>query len=153
MNKVITINLHGRAYQLEEPGYQKLREYLDEAAARLENDPDKKEILSDLEQSVAEKLDRYLNGHKTVVDEKEVLEVIKEMGPVESSQDEHSANSQAKSSSPKRLYKIREGSMIAGVCTGLAAYFNVDVVLFRIIFVVLVFVTHGFGILLYIIIR
>jgi phage shock protein PspC (stress-responsive transcriptional regulator) len=154
MNKVITINLHGRAYQLEEPGYHKLRDYLDEAAEKLENDPDKQEIISDLEQAVAEKLDRFLNANKTVVDEKEVAEVIKEMGPVESS-GESAAEGQTETSksgaAPKRLYKIHEGKMISGVSTGLAAYFNVDVVLVRVAFVLLVLLTHGIGILVYLI--
>ena len=41
MNKVITINLNGIAYQLEESGYDALRDYLDHAARRLGNNPDK----------------------------------------------------------------------------------------------------------------
>jgi anaerobic ribonucleoside-triphosphate reductase len=36
MNKVITINLDGIAYQLEEGGYDALRAYLETAAARLQ---------------------------------------------------------------------------------------------------------------------
>ncbi len=155
MNKVITINLHGRAYQLEEPGFHILRDYLDEAAEKLQNDPDKQEIISDLEQAVAEKLDRFLNTNKTMVDEKEVQEVIKEMGPVESSADgenkEHTSETPRSGTAPKRLYKIHEGKMLAGVSTGLAAYFNVDVVLVRVAFVLLVILTHGFGVLVYII--
>ena len=52
MNKVITINLNGRAYQLEEDGFDALRAYLDDASARLENDEGKAEIISDLEQAI-----------------------------------------------------------------------------------------------------
>lgn len=155
MDKVITINLHGRAYQLEEPGYHQLRNYLDEAASKLENDPDKQEIISDLEQAVAEKLDRYLNPNKNVIEDKEVKEVIKEMGPVESSTEDYPQEGQSgepkTGATPKRLYRIFEGKMFAGVCTGLAAYFNVDVVLVRVIFVLLVLVSHGFGVLVYVV--
>ena len=55
MNKVITINLGGTAYQLEEGGYDALRAYLETATARLQGNPDRDEILSDIEQAIAEK--------------------------------------------------------------------------------------------------
>ncbi len=51
----------------------------------------------------------------------------------------------------RKLYRSRTESMIAGVCGGLAEYFNVDVVLARIIAVVLAFAAHGAGLLAYII--
>ena len=56
MNKVITINLGGTAYQLEEGGYDALRAYLETAprhgckAIRTAD-----EILADIEQAIAEK--------------------------------------------------------------------------------------------------
>jgi len=54
MNKVITVNLNGTAYQVEESGYNALEEYLSGAAARLRGNPDLTEIMSDLEQAIAE---------------------------------------------------------------------------------------------------
>jgi phage shock protein PspC (stress-responsive transcriptional regulator) len=51
-------------------------------------------------------------------------------------------------SGSKRLLRIRQGRMVAGVCTGLAAYFGVDVNLVRLAFGV-VTVFWGLGILLY----
>jgi len=50
----------------------------------------------------------------------------------------------------KKLYRIERNGEISGVCAGLAAYFNVDVTLIRIIFVLLG-LFGGNGILLYII--
>ena len=46
-------------------------------------------------------------------------------------------------SGPKRLYLVREGEMIAGVCNGLAAYFGVDPTIVRLVFVVLLFLSGG----------
>ena len=83
MNKVITINLNGVAYQLEEDGYEALRAYLDSAARRLEVNPDKDEIIADIEQAIADKFRAVLGVNKTVVVTKEVEGVIGEMGPVE----------------------------------------------------------------------
>ena len=48
----------------------------------------------------------------------------------------------------KRLYRPREGRVVAGVCAGLAAYFAVDPTLVRLAFALLT-VFGGAGILLY----
>lgn len=50
----------------------------------------------------------------------------------------------------KHLYKSRTNKMLAGVCGGIAEYFDVDPVLIRIIFVILT-IFSGLGILAYII--
>jgi phage shock protein C len=49
---------------------------------------------------------------------------------------------------PRRLVRIREGKKIAGVCTGLGHYFNVDPTIFRMFWLVLV-LAYGAGVLLY----
>jgi len=54
------------------------------------------------------------------------------------------------SSGTKRLYRAREGHVVAGVCAGLATYFGVDVTLVRLAFA-LVTVFGGFGVLLYLV--
>ena len=54
------------------------------------------------------------------------------------------------SSGGKRLLRIRQGRMVAGVCAGLGAYFGVDVNLVRLAFGVFT-VFYGLGILLYLI--
>ncbi len=50
----------------------------------------------------------------------------------------------------KRLYRSRQHSMIAGVCGGLAEYFDVDPVLIRIIAVILLF-PGGIGLIAYVV--
>lgn len=171
MNKVIIINLNGLAYQLEEAGYDALRAYLDNAARRLEGNPDKDEIIADIEQAIADKFQALLGTHKTVVVTREVESVIAEMGPVLDTSAEETAagaddtrgagadgtgagnTAETDHSSPfgaRRLFKIREGAMVAGVCNGLGAYFNLDVTIIRILFVLLVF-AWGAGILLYLV--
>ena len=50
----------------------------------------------------------------------------------------------------KKLYRIPEGKQLAGVCTGLADYFQLDVTLIRLIWAVAALLA-GSGILLYII--
>jgi phage shock protein PspC (stress-responsive transcriptional regulator) len=57
--------------------------------------------------------------------------------------DKGNAGAGSATGAPKRLYQIREGAMISGVCKGLAAYFNIDVTIVRLIFVGLAVLTYG----------
>ncbi|MBS4804731.1 MAG: PspC domain-containing protein [Clostridium sp.] len=50
----------------------------------------------------------------------------------------------------KKLYRIREGKLIAGVCGGIAQYFEVDPKIVRLLFGVFC-AAYGSGILVYII--
>ena len=154
MNKVVTINLNGNAYQLEEKAYEALHKYLEQAAKALADNPDKTEIVSDLELAVAEKCDNYLRSSKNVVTSAEVEKILKEMGPVEAGEtDEEKSKTiedDNQTTGAKRLYVIPKGGVILGVCNGLAAYFGVDVNVMRIAFIILTFVTGGFMILVYI---
>lgn len=49
----------------------------------------------------------------------------------------------------KRLYKSRQNHMLAGVCGGVAEYFNIDPTLVRLLFVLLCF-GWGSGLVAYI---
>ncbi len=51
----------------------------------------------------------------------------------------------------RRLYQIRDGAVISGVCKGLAAYLNIDVAVIRTLFVVLAIVTGGAWVLVYVV--
>src|SRR6202142_3562466 len=163
MNKVITINLDGNAYQLEEGGYDALRAYLETATARLQGNPDREEILSDIERAIAEKFRALLASHKTVVVTKEVAAVLAEMGPIEADPGEAAAPGVSgaggaggpgpageERATPRRLYRIHEGAMVAGVCNGIAAYVNIDPTLVRLAFVLLT-ILWGSGVLVYIV--
>ena len=50
----------------------------------------------------------------------------------------------------KRLYRSQKDRMVWGVCGGLADYFNIDPVVVRLVFVLLIF-ADGLGVLAYIV--
>jgi phage shock protein PspC (stress-responsive transcriptional regulator) len=142
MQKVVTINLNGNAYQLDESGYEALRAYLEHAEAQLASNPDKTEIIRDLEQSIAEKCVRFLGPGKTVVTTAEVDQILREVGPVDGgagappSTPHGARDASGGAGAPRRLYQIREGAIISGVCNGLSAYFTLDPTIVRVAFVV-----------------
>src|SRR5271168_2589987 len=126
MNTVIIINLNGNAFHLEEPGYLSLRAYLEGAQAQLKENPDKIEIMADLEQAIADKCAQFLRPHKNVLTAGEIDDVLRQMGPVQTDGAQQSQNTAANeqprapapnrdSTAPKRLYQIREGAMLSGV--------------------------------------
>jgi phage shock protein PspC (stress-responsive transcriptional regulator) len=161
MNTVVVVNLNGLAFQLEEPGYRSLSAYLHAAKQQLKGNPDEPEIMADLEQAIADKCARYLRPHKNVITIEEISAVIEEMGPVQTepatggyqpgTTEPQSARSdqQGPAPAPRRLYQIRDGAMFSGVCTGLAAYFNLDVTIVRLVFVVLTLFSAGLWFLVY----
>ena len=159
MQKVTSVNLNGNAYQLDESGYETLREYLARAEGQLQDNPDRAEIMADLEQAIADKCQRYLGPHKTVVTASEMSEIVAEMGPVNTAAESgeaagESAPDEKKTAGtqtpPRRIYRLLDGAMVAGVCNGIAAYFHVDVTIVRIAFVVVALLTKGVGIIAYI---
>lgn len=149
MNKVVTVNLNGNAYQVEEAAYEALQAYLDLARTKLAGNVDCAEIVSDLEQAIADKCDTFLGANHNVVSAAEMAQILKEMGPVEASPEPEGAgpapgtapSGSATAAPTRRLYRLPEQGMFGGVCAGLGAYFNIDVVWVRLIFVALVFFT------------
>jgi phage shock protein C len=51
---------------------------------------------------------------------------------------------------PRKLYRSRSQRMIAGVCGGLADYFNIDATLVRVLFLLLA-VFGGTGLVIYVV--
>lgn len=168
MQQLITVALNGRAFALEMPAHERLRAWLEEAARVLAADPDREEILKDLEQAIGEKLSKTLTAHKNVVTAADAEAVLTDMGPVQPAGTGGAAGAAsaagaigaadaaaapppaaAPASAPRKLYRIPEGAMLFGVCNGLGAWLGLDVVVVRIAFVLLTFVTGGFMILLY----
>jgi len=50
----------------------------------------------------------------------------------------------------KKLYRIKEGRMIAGVCNGIGEYLDVDPTIIRLLWLVLIFAFGG-GIIAYLV--
>jgi phage shock protein PspC (stress-responsive transcriptional regulator) len=168
MQKVTSIHLNGHAYQIEETGYETLAAYLARAERQLAGNPDRAEILLDIEQAIADRCHGVLGPHKTVVTAAEIDAIVAQMGPVEPPEPTDATGETAAATGPandtnaerrtadaeepvRRLYRIPEGAMLAGVCNGLAAYFKVDVTIMRAAFVVMGLITSGAGIVAYVI--
>lgn len=154
MQKVVIVNLNGNAFHLEEDAYAALGAYLERAEAQLRDNPDRREIVADLEQAIADKFARYLGVGKNVIATSEMATILEEMGPVhddsdasshtaasgsaaagagrESERSGTSAGDAGQGQTRKRLYLDLENGFIGGVCSGLATFFDTDITLVRI---------------------
>ena len=152
MQTVIQISLsgHSTSFQLDEDAYKALRAYLDRARSRLRRDPDRDEILCDLEQSIGDKLVTLLHGENRVVGRKEIDAILEQVGVVEAGNGE-APGAATQPERPRRLCRIEEGKWFFGVCQGLAAYSSIAVEWVRAIFVVVTVFTGGIPILIYLV--
>ncbi len=156
MKKSIKISLGGLAFNIEEDAYAILDEYIESLIMHLGNTPEAKDIVSDIEGRASELFIDLLNGMQTITIGM-VNSVIEILGRPEQIVNEDDSNGQSdkKSEEPqnsekRRLYRDGENGIIAGVASGLGIYFNIDSIVFRILFAVLLF-ANGLGAIIYIV--
>lgn len=153
MNKTIIINISGVIFHIEEDAYELLKSYMDDIKRHFDNYKDSFEIVSDIESRVAEMLSELLiTDSKQVIVLADVQNVTQRMGKpsdFETAEDEDygfaSANGKKLS---KKLFRDTDDRFVAGVCSGIAHYFDVEPKWARVAFVVL-FMLYGFGLLTY----
>src|SRR5262245_20617820 len=160
MHRVIDVDLTGqpRPFRLHDDAYETLREYLDGARSRLGPETDANEVIDDLERSIGERLSKVAGPTDRVLAAADITAVLDEIGAVET-ETEASAPAPApvwaagggRRSRRRRLYRIHEGQEFAGVCTGLAAYTEIDLAWVRTIFVLATIGTAGGFLLVYLV--
>ncbi|MBX4187126.1 MAG: DUF2807 domain-containing protein [Candidatus Doudnabacteria bacterium] len=150
MNKTISITLAGLVFNIEENAYPVLKEYLDSIKQLFAAQSYGQEVYSDIETSIAEQFRKKITETKVeVITLDDVNKVIKEMGTtVDFGADEKISNKSA--ASGKKLFRNSEDVIIAGVASGIAAYFGWDSTLVRVLFALAV-IFGGWGIPLYIV--
>jgi phage shock protein PspC (stress-responsive transcriptional regulator) len=141
----VTVTLNRSTLQFDETAFQRLEQYLADARRTLEGNPDRDEIIADLEQAVADQCTRRLAAGATIVTLAELQPALEEIGPVQAP----GTTASSPGSTSRPLQQVSEGALISGVCLGLARYFGLDVMLLRIAAVLLLFATGGGMILVY----
>jgi phage shock protein PspC (stress-responsive transcriptional regulator) len=154
MKKTLTINLGGIVFHIDEDAYISLNQYLENLKKHFSQEEGYQDILNDIESRIAEILNEKRSETKQVITLEEVAEVIAIMGqPVEIDPEE---NPQSNNQSPdtekgnKRFFRNPDEKIIAGVCSGIAAYFHLDPVWVRLIFIIFI-AAGGSGFLLYLV--
>jgi phage shock protein PspC (stress-responsive transcriptional regulator) len=153
MKRTFTINISGTVFYIEEDAYEVLQQYMVALKNHFGSSEEGKEIESDIEARIAEIFAEKTTGGKNAVTVEWVNDVVTTMGTPESFTDttEEEEPLAGQTKRKRRLYRDPQETILGGVCGGLAAFFNMDPVIMRIIFVVLTLITSGAGVLVYII--
>ncbi len=155
MKKVININFQGRVIPIEETACDILKRYVESLRMFFANEEGKDEIINDIEGRIAELFGETLKKGGTCITDADVNTIISSMGrPEDLEDDEAKARSQLgegsaqqsysyeqRANDGRRLYRDENHKVIAGVCSGIANYFNIDPVVIRILFLVTLGVT------------
>lgn len=144
-----TVRLNRSTLQFDDAAYARLEQYLAESASLLEGDPDPQEILADLEQAVADQCTRRLRPDQGIVSLAELGPALEEIGSVQVAGATAAAAEHPARDTSRPLHQVSEGAVISGVCLGFARYFGLNVTALRIITILLLFLSGGGMILVY----
>ncbi|MCF8229615.1 MAG: PspC domain-containing protein [Bacteroidales bacterium] len=155
MKKTFNINISGIIFHIDEDAYQKLNAYLEKLKSHFRNTEGRDEIINDIESRIAEVLQEKMSDTKEVVSLEDVNHVIGIMGQPsdfaeEAGEEEDDGSNYQYYTPQKRLFRDSENKVIGGVSSGIAAYFNIDPIWIRLLFLITLF-AGGTGILVYII--
>ncbi|MCT4665704.1 MAG: PspC domain-containing protein [Flavobacteriales bacterium] len=162
MNKTININLGGIFFHIDEEAYDRLQHYLVLLKKSFMDTPGNEEIISDIENRIAELFTEKLTNTRQVVNNSDVDYVISVMGQPEEIYEEedftekeaprnntHHQQKQEERSYKKKLFRDSEEQMIAGVASGLSYYLGIEVTITRLLFIFLNFISFGTPIIVY----
>jgi phage shock protein PspC (stress-responsive transcriptional regulator) len=152
MKITVSINIGGYSFNIDEDAYAELKRYLKNLELHFAGEESSAEILSDIETRMAEIFRTKLTTYKQVINIDDVKQVITVLGAPEDISDVDGPTARDKFSSRgyHRMYRDPDHRVIGGVCAGMAAYWQVEVWLVRLIFFILLMM-GGIGILIYLI--
>jgi len=152
MKKTNTINLGSVIFHIEEDAYSQLHKYLTTIKKYFSSYEGVAEIVADIEGRIAEILQEK---NIKIISNDHVDEIINIMGQPEDygtdeSGDDEQHDEPSRKKNKRRIYRHPDEKILGGVCGGMAAYFDLDPVLFRLGFFLTVFF-GGFGLIAYLI--
>ena len=137
MKQTEQFSVGGYAFTLEKDASAALQEYIATLEKHYLPQEGGKEIMEGIEERAAELLLDQC-GRTGVVTLPHVQHVIHVIGRPERIEADDPGSQEAQpGENPRHLYRDLENKRLGGVCAGLAAYLQVDVVIFRLAFVVL----------------
>jgi len=158
MKKTLNINIGSRVFNIDEDAYDLLSRYLESIKKYFQKINIEDDVFQDIENRISEKFNSILKNRESLnIDD--INNIIKEMGTLDDfkeayndfdTNDFNNQNNESKTTGKrKRIYRNTSDKVIAGVASGLANYFSVDPIIFRLIFIVSLFT--GFGLIAYLI--
>jgi len=171
MQRIIQINIAGRALPIEEDAYLILKDYLSALQRQFSTEEGRDEIIQDIEYRIAELFTIRLQSGAFSIDVADVRKVMETLGapadfgatgqasysttvslpvPYTQQQRQQDYTGQQTASGQRRIYRNPNDKMLGGVCSGLGNYFDIDPVIIRLLWAASIFLA-GFGVVAYLI--
>ncbi len=151
MKAAISVELDGSKFALDERAYLALRSYLERAAARLGSHPDRDYVIAGLERSIAAKLAQRAGARLGQIDDAAMQAALDDVGRVDGPGLDDSGAAAGRARSGRRLYRLRQGHQLAGVCAGLGAFADVDPNVVRLLFILGALFSGGILLVVYVV--
>ncbi len=149
MNKTIIININGIVFHIEEDAYEVLKSYMTDVKRHFAYSVDNEEIVTDIENRLAEMFNERLTAdHKQVIELADVIYVTGKMGNVNDFDLDDDEDGPARTF--RKLFRDVDDRILGGVCAGIAHFFNVEPKWIRLLAIVFLFI-GGIGLPVYVI--
>jgi len=152
MKKVININFQGRVVPIEETSYDLLKQYTDSLRIYFANEEGKDEIINDIESRISELFQERIKNGATCITDDDINAIINNIGRPQDLADADNASADSSytnkdqeskgayqqtafTQSGKKLYRDANNKVLGGVCSGIAAYFNIEPIIVRLVFI------------------
>lgn len=148
MNEITRIHIAKTAYDIEVAAKKQLEKYI----KSLETYTQDAEVLADIEIRMTEILAERSVMAGGVIGTEDVAAVRAQLGePYEFADGEGDiALGASNEATNRRLYRSTDNAVLGGILSGFAAYFNVNPVWTRLVFILLLFISFGFAAFVYI---
>ncbi|MCS6981057.1 MAG: PspC domain-containing protein [Flavobacteriales bacterium] len=147
MKKTVQASVGRIPFIFEEDAYEVLKDYLHAIEQHFSQTPGGKEVAEDLEMRAGELL-RETVAEGCVVVLNDVQKLMERLGSVKDITGGPTSSAPAPRPVVKRLYRNPDERVLGGVCGGLGAYFGLDPVWLRLLWLVMIFFM-GTGLILY----
>lgn len=139
MKQITNVAIGSRNFIISNDAYSMLDAWLSSFRSKIEPASQADDVMVEIEERIAELFTEASTAPNYVVDTDLVQKVIRQLGMPDGSDPESGKANVSADRPVHRFYRDREDSKLAGVCSGIAKYFNIDVILVRVITIILLF--------------
>ena len=144
MKETVNVNIASQAFTLDDDAYAVLRRYLDDIRRRLPQEDNN--TMEDVEARIADIFRERLSSPMMVVSLASVQYAMEQLGqpdvfgecPSDRTGGYTGERIGEPEPAPRKLYRSRSDRAIAGICGGLAAYFDADPTMIRLVMLLLI---------------
>ena len=139
MKQITNVAIGGRNFTISNEAYAILDSWLERFRAKIEPASQADDVMVEIEERIAELFTETATTPNYVVDTDLVKKVIGQLGMPDGSDPDGAGARRPPEHPVHRFYRDSDDKKIGGVCSGIAKYFNIDVLLVRVIAVILIF--------------